>query len=51
MNAQQRRHQHNIHRGNLEITSVPSNGHMDGLAALKPNTQECVHVAFCLRLL
>lgn len=41
MNAQQRRHQHNIHRGNLEITSVPSNGHMDGLAALKPNSGVC----------
>lgn len=47
----QKRHQHHIHTGNLEMTSVPSNGHMDCLGALKANTQECVHVAFCLRLL
>lgn len=51
MSARQKRHQHNIHTGSLEITSVPSNGHMDCLGALKPNTQECGHIAFCLRLL
>lgn len=51
VSSQRKRHQHNIHTGNLEITSVPSNGHMDCLGALKPSMQECVHIAFCLRLL